>query len=221
MNVEGQPRRDRVDELVDTVAPQRRDAERGGIELLQPPALVDGHGVALVVDVQRRNVGRADFLEHLVDRVDTAVAVGRRRVDDVQHEVGFGNLLERGAERGNQRVGEAIDEPDRVRHEQFTAVRQANLPDQRIQRDEECVGRLGVRPCQRVEQRRLACVRVADQRDGRHRPLVAALAQLRPPATHGLDVFADRMDASPDPPPVGLELRFARAAGADAAAKPR
>ena len=99
------------------------------------------------------------------------------------------DLFERRAERGHQRVRQPVDEADRVRHEQLAAVRQAHLAHQRIERDEQRVGRFGVRPRQHVEQRRLAGVGVADERHGRHRRLVPPLAQLRAALAHLLDVF--------------------------------
>ena len=76
-------------------------------------------------------------------------------------------------------------------------------------------------PTQRVEQRRLAGVRVADDADGRPQPPVAA-------AGGGLALLADLLDpllhlrdARPDDPAVGLELALARAPRADAALGPR
>ena len=108
----------------------------------------------------------------------------------MQHQVGVGDFLERRAERRDQRVRQPIDEADRVRHQQLAAVGQPHLPDERIERHEQRVRRLGVRPRQHVEQRRLAGVGVADERDRRHRRLVPALAQLRPPLPHLLDVLA-------------------------------
>ena len=76
-------------------------------------------------------------------------------------------------------------------------------------------------PVEHVEERRLAGVGVADQRHRRHRRLVTPLARLRPPPAHRVDLLRDHADAVPDPPAIGLELRFAGAAGADAAAEPR
>ncbi len=177
--------------------------------------------VALVVDLEQRHVGRADLLEHLADRGHAAVAVRGRRVDDVQHEIRVGHLLERRAKRRDERVRQPIDEADGVRHEQLAAVGQPHLADERIERDEQRVRRFRVRARQHVEQRRLAGVGVADERDRRHRRLVAPLAQLRAPLPHLLDVFGDRVDARADAPAIGLELRFAGAPRADAAAEPR
>ena len=93
--------------------------------------------------------------------------------------------------------------------------------DQRIERHEQRVRRERVGPRQPVEQRRLARVGVADQRDGRHRGLLAPFAQLRAPPPHVVDLLLQRVDAGADPPAIGFELGFARAAGADAAAQPR
>ena len=73
-----------------------------------------------------------------------AVAVGRRRIDDVQHQIGLGDLFERRAERRDQRVRQAVDEADGVGDEQLAAVGQPHLADQRIERHEQRVRRLGV-----------------------------------------------------------------------------
>ena len=101
-------------------------------------------------------------------------------------------------------------------------IRQPHLPDERIERHEQRVGRDRVAAGQRVEQRRLAGVGVADQRDGRHRRLVPPLAQLRRGAAAPCSMSFDRtLDARADAPAVGFELGFAGAARADAAAEPR
>ena len=98
----------------------------------------------------------------------------------------------------------------------------ADPPHERVERHEQRVGGDGrLRPRQQVEQRRLARVGVADQRHRRHRRLLAPLAQLQPAPAHLLDLAARVADALADLAPVGLELRFARAARADAAAQAR
>ena len=97
----------------------------------------------------------------------------------MQRQIGFGDLLERGAKRGDQRVRQPIDEPDRVGDEQLAPIRQTDPPDERIERHEQRVGCHGSLIRQPVEQRRLAGVGVADERHRRHRLLVAPLAQLR------------------------------------------
>ena len=69
---------------------------------------------------------------------------GADGIDDMQHQVGVGGLLQRGAEGGDERVRQPIDEADGVGHEQLAAVGQADLPDQRIERHEQRVGGLGI-----------------------------------------------------------------------------
>ena len=76
-------------------------------------------------------------------------------------------------------------------------------------------------PRQLVEQRRLARVRVADERHRGYIRLVPALAELSAPAADDVDLASEAADAMADPAAVGLELRFTRSAGADAAAQPR
>ena len=113
-------------------------------------------------------------------------------VDDVQQQVGAGDLLERGAKRRDQRVRQPIDEADRVGDQQLAAIRQLDLAHQRIERHEQRVRRDRVVAGQQVEQRRLAGVGVADQRDGRHRRLVAPLAQLRAAPADRVDLLRER-----------------------------
>ena len=125
------------------------------------------------------------------------------------------------AERRDERVRQPVDEPDRVRHEHLAPIGQPHLAHQRIERHEQRVRRSAPAPRQQVEQRRLAGVGVADQRDRRDVGLLPALAQPGPPLPHVLDAGRDARDALPDPPPVGLELRLAGPARADAAAESR
>ena len=202
---------------------QRRDAQRAGIERREAGALA-------------RRRARSHLLKTSIDGTRSAptsastgvhgrhvpVAIRRRRVDDVQQQVRLGDLLERRAERGDQRVRQAVDEPDRVRHQQLAAVRQLHAAHQRIERDEQRVRRDRVAAGQRVEQRRLARVGVADERHRRDRRLVPPLAQLRRGGGGPSSIsFREHADAVADAAAVGFELGFAGAAGADAAAQPR
>ena len=74
---------------------------------------------------------------------------------------------------------------------------------------------------QPVEQRRLARVGVADERDRRHRLFLTPLAQLRSALPHLIDLALNRLNADANPAAIGFELRFTRSACADAAAEPR
>ena len=89
------------------------------------------------------------------------------------------DFLERRAKRRDERVRQPIDESNGIRDEQLAPIRQPHLPHERIERDEERVRRDRLIAGQRVEQRRLAGVGVADERHGRHGRLLPPLAQLR------------------------------------------
>jgi hypothetical protein len=122
---------------------------------------------------------------------------------------------------GDQRVRQAIDESDRVRDEKLAAIRQRDAADEGIQRHEERVRRGRVTAGQGVEQRRLAGVRVADERDGRHGGLVTALAQLRPAPADRVDFLREDADAVADAPAIGFQFGLAGTERADPAARPR
>ena len=84
-------------------------------------------------------------------------------VDDVHEQVGVVQLLERRAERRDERRRKLVDEADGVRHEERAAAGQRHAPGRRIERRERLVRDEHGRAGERVEQRRLADVRVADQ----------------------------------------------------------
>ena len=149
------------------------------------------------------------------------LAVGIGRVDDVQQQIGLHHFLERGAERRDQAVRQAIDEADRVRQQDLRPVGQPHLAQQRIERDEQRVRDERFLPREAVEERRLAGVGVADQRDGRQQAFAPAIAQLRAARLDVGDLLADDAEAVADVPAIDFELRLTGAAGADAAAEPR
>ena len=74
---------------------------------------------------------------------------------------------------------------------------------------------------QPIEQRGLAGVGVADQRDGRQQALAAAIAQLGAARLDVGDLLADDAEAMPDVAAIDFELGFAGTARADAAAEAR
>ena len=74
---------------------------------------------------------------------------------------------------------------------------------------------------ERIEQRALAGVGIADQRDDGNRHGLAALTLLVADAADRFELALDVVDAEVDLAAIGLELRLARAAGSDAAAKLR
>src|SRR5678815_3468448 len=74
---------------------------------------------------------------------------------------------------------------------------------------------------QPVEQRRLAGVRVTNERNRRDGLLVTTVPQLRTALAHLIDFALDGLDAHADAPAIRLELRFTWPPRADAAAKAR
>ena len=72
---------------------------------------------------------------------------------------------------------------------------------------------------ERVQERRLADVRVAGERDARHLVALALTAHRRALLAQLAQAAAQQRDAGARQPPVGLELRLARASRADAAAE--
>jgi hypothetical protein len=70
-----------------------------------------------------------------------------------------------------------------------------------------------------VEQRRLAHVRIADQRHKRLRTVASASRRTR--AAHVVELFAQQRHTSLNLPAIDFEFRFAGAARSDAAPEPR
>ena len=102
----------------------------------------------------------------------TQLLLVRARVDDVQQQVGAPRLLQRRAEGVDELVRQLADEPDGVRDEVRAAL-EPQRPRRRVERVEEPVAHADLAAGERVEQRRLARVRVAGERDRRQ---VRALA---------------------------------------------
>ena len=86
-----------------------------------------------------------------------------------------------------------------------------------IERREQLVGDEAVRAGQRIEQRRLAGIGIADQRDRRHRHFAPHMAAGVALPVQFLQARAQSANAFGDQAPIGLQLGFARAAQPDAA----
>ena len=89
----------------------------------------------------------------------------------------------------------------------------------RVERLEEAVGRRHLGAREHVQERRLADVRVAGERDARHLVALAPAAHRRALLAQLAQAAPQQRDARARQPAVGLELRLARAARADAAAE--
>ena len=155
---------------------------------------------------------------HGLDRLAQAV-LGQRRVRDVEDEVGDERLLERRREALDELGRQPADESDRVGHEVALPV-VGERARRRVERLEQPVVDRRVRARQRIQQRRLADVRVPGEGDRRDARPLALLPARRALAAQAPQAALDERHARSRQPAVGLELALPRPAGADAAAEP-
>src|SRR5581483_1490209 len=177
--------------------------------------------VALVQDPDGRPLVGPDLAEHAVDDPRLLGPARLRDVDHVEEEVRGADLLERALERLDQLVGQLVDEADRVGEEDDEAFRKAEPPDGRVERREEPILDHDARLREAVHQRRLAGVRVADERDGRKRDGRALVAVDVPGPLDVLEPARQLRDPLADAPAIDFELRLPRSARPDAAAEAR
>jgi succinyl-diaminopimelate desuccinylase len=208
-------------QLVEPFVRERRDLQRIGVAIREMPAVLAVDGVDLVDHELDGQLVGPDLAQHPIDGCDLLDqrVLCHRAVDDMENEVGDERLLERRSEALDQLMGQAADEADRVGDEIAPAV-VLEAARRRIERLEQPVAHRDSGVRERVQERRLADVCVAGERDCRDLgtpPLltanVALPAQLLEPALQ-------ERDALPREPTVRLELRLTRASCADAAAEP-
>ena len=152
-------------------------------------------GVDLVQHDLDGQLVRADLGEHAVDRADHLVErrLGRGRVDDVEHEVG-----DRASPRASRRSPRRARAGSRRMKPTVSVTRYApalvlERARRRVERLEQPVVDGDAGAGERIEERRLADVRVAGERDRRRRradarlpPRVALLRELLQPALEQL-----------------------------------
>ena len=153
-----------------------RRAPRRSRRTPAPPREAEGQlAAALLVDQvhlvereQARRLPRPGLGQHGVDRLEHRVqlVLGHRRVGHVHDQVGAERLLERRRERLDELVRQLADEPDGV-GQQVGAPADLERARGRVERVEEALAHAHVGARERVQQRRLAGVRVAGQRDRR------------------------------------------------------
>src|SRR5450755_1518247 len=141
------------------------------------------HEVDLVQRYYHGQATRADLFQYLLNGLDLAMDVGMRGIDDVDQQIGLGDLLQRGAEGGDQDRGEPLDKADGIGEQDFLPTPQPYSSRRGIERREQFILRLHMRTAgEPVEQRRLARVGIADQRYDRRTsmraPIAVALALL-------------------------------------------
>ena len=98
----------------ETLASERADGN-ATVTSCQGPGLWRREQVGLVEHEQAGDVAQPQLLQQPLDDVLLVLDVLVGGVDDVEQQVGIAELLERGAERGDQIRREIRDEADRVR----------------------------------------------------------------------------------------------------------
>src|SRR5680860_1596490 len=141
-----------------------------------------------------------------------------RGVDHVQQQVGVQRLLERALERLDQLRGQLLHETDRVRHHGASAVGQLQPTSGGVERREQLVGDQGARTGQAVQQRGLARVGVAHEREREHVVAPAVLGPERARALCLLQVVLQPGDPAIQLASVDFELGLTGSTGADARA---
>src|SRR3569833_4444712 len=182
--------------------------------------------VRLVPHQDARLLAETEVSEDALDGADLLIAIGIARNDAVDEEVRVLFFLERRAERRDQLHRKVADETDGVGDDHLALVRKAQAPADRIQRREQLVRceriatALGARR-DRVQQRRLAGVRVAADRDDRQVAALALLAAKPALVREVAEPLLEQVAPIARATPVDLELRLAGAAAADAAGQAR
>ena len=159
----------------------------------------------------------ADLVQHLADRLDLRQRVRVRTVHHVQQQIRVRDLLQRRAERLDDVVRQVPDEPDGVGERVHPAVGRRRPAGGRVQGREQRVLDQDTGTGDLVQQRGLARVGVARDRDRRDRVPAALLAHRRPRALHVLQLAAQLGDLGVDPAPVGLDLGFTGTTATDTA----
>ncbi len=112
---------------------------------------------------------------------------------------------------------QVADEADGIGEQRVARIREIQTAHRRIERCEELVGRIRLRPRQPIEQRRLAGVRVPDECDGRNRRALA-LAACRLALGHDfIEAAVQCLDPVAEQAAVRFELSFTRTAKSDTA----
>ncbi len=173
-----------------------------------------GKQVGLVEDVNHALA--ADFFQNAFHHGHLLLPRRMRGVDHVQQQIRFADLFERGAKRSDEVMRQLADEPDRVAQAEAIPVADIDLARHRIECREQPVFDQHVGTRERLQQTRLARVRVPDQR--RVRQVPPALPLVGPVLGHPFEPPPQDRDLATDRAPVGLELGLARSAQSDAAA---
>ncbi len=203
-------------EFVDPFAGLGTDRQRAGVE-----GSPEGVGLLALGDVdliQQQDLGfalHADIFKDVVHRAELLLGMRVADVKHVQEQVGMDGLLERRLETGDQVVRQVADETDRVAEHHLGAALQSPRSGFGVERGEEFVVGISAGGGDGVEERALACVRVADDAD-REMLAIPRLDQARLALVDYLDLVLELADALAHQAAVGFELGFTGAASANA-----
>ena len=185
--------------------------DRAGMAVGETAGL--GADVALVEGQQLGHRAGPDLVEHRSHRLDLAFGIGADAVDDVDQQVRLGDHLQGGAERLDQLVRQLAHESDRVRQQHRLPARQGQPPGARVEGGEQPVLHQDAGVGQLVEQRGLAGVGVADERDGRQPAAPAGLALQPALLGEPAQVALEPGHAPDQAPAIDLQLGLARVLG--------
>ena len=172
--------------------------------------------IDLVEEQARRDNLRADLAQHFAGHLELRFVRRIGRVDDEQQQRRFERLVERGSERRDEIVRQLLDEPDRVGDEHARLRLRLQRAHRRVERREELVRDEHLAARERAHERRLACVRISDQRDPE---LIATrVSTLVVVSLDTLELLFQLGEAIADLAAIELEIGLARA-GAPAAAR--
>ena len=158
-----EPVRDRPQQLGHAPTGESRAGHRARVRSHQPSRLAAVE-VGLVERQQLGHLTGPDLGQDGSHRFDLGLRIGGRGVDDVHEQVGGADDLQGGVEGVDELMGQLAHETDRVRAQHGLAAGQIETPSAGVEGGEEPV--LDEHPGvgEHVEQRRLAGVRVADER---------------------------------------------------------
>ncbi len=177
--------------------------------------------VRLVEGDDARDVRVPEVAEDSLDRFELLRPARVRGVDEVNEKVAVVDLFERGAEGGDEVGRQVAYEADRVVDDHLLLARQTQAARGRVERGEHAPLGQNLGGGERVQERRLAGVGVADDGDDGQAPPRALLAALLAAHALVLDLLLKTVDAVAHAAAVGLKLGLAGAAPADAARQPR
>src|SRR5215213_8818390 len=168
--------------------------------------------VGLVEDREARNLIKLQLAEDSFDRLELLLPARVGRVHQMYEQVRVADLFERGAEGREQVRRQVAYEADRVVDDDLLLARQAQAARGRVERGEHALLGVDRARSEGVQQRGLAGVRVADNRDDGELAADALLAPLLTAQAQTLNLFFESVYAVAHAAAVGFELRLAGAA---------